>query len=116
VSGGRHQFSPVFFPVDGGFCTRDLSFCVKPLVLDKARRLLSGLLLLAQCAVGVAIACKEWPKPSWRHLRAANIVRLSVEIASSQGQRNRRSLARSIEFPAYVLSEHGVNTCDHVYE
>jgi hypothetical protein len=77
--------------------------------LAKARRLLSGLLLLVQCAVGVAITCKEWPKPSWRHLRAANIVRLPVEIASPQGQSNRRSLARSIEILGYALSGHGVN-------
>ena len=47
---------------------------------------------------------------------AQNILRLPVEIASPQGQSNRRSLARSIEIPGYVLSRHGVNTCDHVYE
>jgi len=55
----------------------------------------------------MAIACKEWSKLSWRHLRATNILRLPVEISSPQGQSNHRNLARSIEIPGYVLSGQG---------
>src|SRR6516225_681836 len=83
---------------------------------SKTRLSTYGARICAARVVCMAIACKEWSKLSWRHLRATNILRLPVEIASPQGQSNRRNLARSIEIPGYVLSGHGVNTCDHVYE
>jgi len=96
---GERQSSSILsyiFPVDSGFCTREINFCVKPLILDN-QRLLSGFAALrAMCgrrghrSEGVANAALG------DNLRAGNTGRLPVESASRQGRTNRRSLARSI--------------------